>query len=178
MTGTPSPRKSTPHPRAGDIVVIPAVRGFDIGVVDGPDFHLLSNRDSWARARRLAQWYAAARRSRAWASRDGQAFHPLVFERAGLDDDHGWFPYEAEAVLRHAPKLPGIYVLRAGGPVYIGSTENLHDRLRYHLDEPLACQQGAQPLEFSFKVIASAGEREARAAELIVWWAPPCNQPR
>jgi hypothetical protein len=157
-------------------VVTPAVRGYDIGAVEGPEFHLLNNRDSWSRARRLAQWYAAVRRSRAWASRDGESFEPLVFERAGLDADHGWFPYQAETVRRYAPRQPGIYVLRAGGPVFIGNTENLQDRLCYHLEQPLICAQIGVPLEFSFKVVASASEREDRTAELITWWGPPCNQ--
>ena len=178
MTELPSSRRSSLRPCPGDVVVTPAVRGYDIGAVDGPEFHLLNNRDSWTRARRLAQWYAAARRSCAWASRDGRSFEPLVFEeRAGLDAVHGWFPYRSDAVLRHAPREPGIYVLRAGGPIYIGSTEDLQDRLRYHLDEPLTCEQSALPLEFSFKVIASPAERERRTAELITWWLPPCNQP-
>jgi hypothetical protein len=157
-------------------VVTRAVHGYDIGAVEGPEFHLLNTRDSWPRARRLAQWYAAERRSRAWASRDGQSFEPLVFERASLDADHGWFPYRADAVLRHAPRQPGIYVLRAGGPVCIGCAEDLQDRLRYHLDQPLSCPHGSPPLEFSFKVLASAAEREERVAELITWWGPPCNQ--
>ena len=162
-------------PSSGDVVVTPALRGYDIGALDDPDFHLLNNRDDLHAALRLAHWYAVARHSRVWVRRDARPFEPVVFERVGLEAESGWFPYEADTVLRHVPKKPGIYVLRATGPIFIGDTDNLQDRLRYHLDGQWFCPEASLPLEFSFSVIASCQIRQQKAAELIRWWGPPCN---
>jgi hypothetical protein len=158
------------------VLVTPAVRGYDIVALEEPNFQLLNNRESLDWAVRLAHWYAVARDGRVWVSRDGQTVEPLVFERVGLEPDTSWFAYRADLVRQHVPQSPGIYVLRAGGPVFIAETQNLEDGLHHHLEQPLPCPEAAAHLEVAFSVLASAPLRRQKTAELIRWWRPPCNQ--
>ena len=60
-------------------------------------------------------------------------------------------------------------------PIYIGQTENLHDRLDGHNEEPCADRNGATHIHTHLNT-AGKQARLAEETDLIQRWEPPCNQ--
>lgn len=160
----------------GDVTVTPASPGYNIGIVDRAGWRFLNTAETWAQAIRKASWFSTMRGGRVWGSRDGHLLDPLVFEPLGFDGDYVWLPFNAASIHLHAPGAPGIYVLRAVRPIYIGESESLRDRLLFHLENPLPCRDASAELMFTFKVIEVPDKRIRRSRELITWWKPACNQ--
>ena len=161
----------------GDIVVTPAVSGYDVGVLDGDGWHLLKTAGTWDTAVRKARYLGAVTPARVWASRDGEAVEPLVFPPNGPDDRHEWLPFDRTSVLAHAPDGPGLYALCGRRPLYIGETENVRERLLYHLEIPLECPEARGPLRFAFAAMGAQPQRGDQKSRLVACWSPPCNEP-
>jgi hypothetical protein len=132
---------------------------------------------AWAAAIRRAYAYSLLRHARILTSRTGREFDLLDPSTIWLGSEWQWWPHEPMTIAEHAPTGPGVYVLRALTPIYIGETDNLRERLLYHFQHPGGCegQQGA--LEFCCHESASSDDRARETARLIDWWLPPCNQP-
>jgi hypothetical protein len=162
----------------GDITVTPGYQGFLIGRVaaDGT-WVALDPAPSLAVALRKVQAYSRVRDSRVLVSRDGTTFELFDPSRLWLGRDRYWCVYLRWAVDKYAPALPGLYMVRFVTPIYVGDTDNLRERLLFHLEGLSTCPEARQgPLEFCFEVEESADVRSRRASDLIEWWSPPCNQ--
>ena len=159
----------------GDVTVTPASPGYNIGIVDGAGWRFVNTAETWAQAVRKASWLSGVRGGRVWGSREGVSFDPLIFEQIGLDGDYGWFALDARMIDERAPSAGGIYVLRAKAPIYIGETENLRERLLFHLENPFPRDRADGAIVFACKVIDAADKRHQRNLELVTWWKPPCN---
>jgi hypothetical protein len=161
----------------GDLAVRPQGDVYTISsLIEVPDSWLtIETRSSWPSAVRKAYWYALFKNAQLWTSRDSMTLELVDAERVWLAASRRWWPLERDAVARHAPAEPGIYMLRAATPVFVGDTDDLQGRLSYHLAHPLSCQEAARALLFSFQTMTGQ-QRAARAAELVLWWAPPCNE--
>ena len=164
--------------RSGDLTVSPAPPGFIVGQVsaDGSHWNAIDSEPTWGAAVWKAYFYSCARNHRVFVSRHGDQLELLDPPRIGLGPDQDWRAHTAASVTKHAPRAAGVYILRSIAPVFIGETDNLQERLLYHLHEPLACHDTAIPLEFAFETFESTERRSRRATDLIDWWAPPCNQ--
>jgi hypothetical protein len=144
---------------------------------DGRDWKALDATPTFALSLRKAHMYALVRHARVLVSRTGDQFQLFDPQRLWLGIDREWTSHDREAILQGAPALPGIYVIRALTPVLIGDTENLRERLLYHLEDVARCEAARDAsLQFSFEVVETDSERGARAADLIDWWSPPCSQ--
>lgn len=171
--------RTAAHLQVGDISVSPDNDGFTVGVVDDvrKTWVPVSMGMAWAAAIRRAYAYSLVRRARILTSRTGKEFELLDPHTIWLGAEWHWRAHEPMAIASHAPEAPGIYVLRALTPIYVGETDNLRERLLYHFHQPGVCegQQGA--LEFCCQEFASPDERARETARLIDWWLPPCNLP-
>lgn len=170
--------RTAAHLQVGDISVSPDNAGFTVGIVDDVrrTWVPVSMGMAWAAAIRRAYAYSLVRRARILTSRTGQEFELLDPQAVWLGGDWQWRPHEPISIAHHAAAGPGIYVLRALTPIYIGETDNLRERLLYHFHHPGFCQEQQGALEFCCQTYASADERAREAARLIAWWLPPCNQ--
>lgn len=175
MTDEP---RTTAHLQVGDISVSPDNDGFTVGLVDDvrKAWMPISMGMAWAAAIRRAYAYSLVRRARILTSRNGQEFELLDPHRVWLGVEWHWRPLEPMSITRSVPDRPGLYVLRALTPIYIGETENLRERLLYHVQHPDPCEEQQGALEFCCEEHASADERSVEAKRLIDWWLPPCNQ--
>jgi hypothetical protein len=178
MTGRKPSGADPAQPGLGDVTLSPTHPGFIIGQVSAQDgrWFAIDTESSWPAALWKAHYYATVRHVRALVSRHGDRFEVLDPDRLWLGRDLHWHALTADAVQAHAPAEPGIYVLRSLTPVYVGDTDNLRERLLYHLREPWACPAAA-PLQFSIRPLEAPDRRSEQAADLIAWWAPPCNHP-
>lgn len=162
----------------GDVTVSPSLSGYTIGIVKakGQEFAILDSGLQWATAVYRAYTHALRNGARVLTRRHGSPFEILNPYDVWLDDRCVWVPFDEESVHAHAPTAAGVYVLRAETPIFVGETANLRDRLLDHLDRPLTCAGKYRVLEFCVQELASLHARNQRAAQLIAWWVPPCNE--
>ena len=172
-------RGSAPRITPGDIIVSPDMTGYTIAMSarDSGQLVPVGMGLSWPDAIHRAHVYARIQQSRVLTSRHGQPFELLDDDDVWLGDRRVWRTHDAATVLRFAPPGAGVYVLRAVTPVLVGETENLRDRLLYHVSHPGACARRHGALEFCVQEFGSADLRMQRAARLAAWWSPPCNDP-
>jgi hypothetical protein len=168
-----------PRMSLGDVTVSPDAGGYTIGILkrDGTGFVLSGSSLGWATAIRRAELLARMQHSRVLTSRHGDHFELLDVDAVWLGEHRAWHELTLASVERYAPRAGGLYVLRSSTPVFIGETDHLHERLLHHLRHPEPGEQAAGALEFSFEEITVGAARAERVAELIAWWAPPCNLP-
>lgn len=171
-------QRAAVHLQVGDISVSPDNDGYTVGLVDETrkTWVPVSMGMAWAAAIRRAYAYSLMRHARILTSRTGQEFQLLDPHAVWLGSEWQWRPHEPLSIAQHAPEAPGIYVLRALTPIYIGETENLRERLLYHVQHPGPCEEQQGALEFCCQEYASAEERARDAARLVEWWSPPCCQ--
>jgi hypothetical protein len=137
---------------------------------------LVTDFTTWEEAWRKARLLAMMEGVHAWASSDRKdGFVELVMAH----HEHApwtppWRPLDRETVAREVRREPGVYMLGAGRPMFVGDTHDLQARLMFHLAEPLPCLR-ANPLLFSCKPAATPDDRKDLLARLVRWWAPPCN---
>jgi hypothetical protein len=169
--------RTAAHLQVGDISVSPDNDGFTVGLVDESrkTWVPISMGMAWAAAIRRAYAYSLLRHGRILTSRTGRTFELLDPQSVWLGTKWDWRPHEPMSIAQHAPETPGIYVLRALTPIYIGETDNLRERLLYHFHHAGACEEQQGALEFCCQEYASADERARETARLIDWWWPPCN---
>jgi hypothetical protein len=178
MSARPTSDDIPAQPAPGDVTLSPTFPGFIIGQVsrDTGQWVALDSDATWPAALWKAHYYARVRGVRALVSRDGEAFHVADPDRLWLGGDLAWHPHDTASVAAHAPAAPGVYVLRSLTPVFVGHTENLRERLLYHLREPWSCPEAAAPLQFCVRPLDVAESRSDVTADLIAWWTPPCNE--
>ena len=170
--------KSDPELLPDDVTVSPSLNGYSIGVVkaDGHEFAILDSGLQWATAIQRAYKYSLHHGARVLMRRHGERFELLNPSDVWLGDGRKWHRHDESTIRKNAPSAPGVYLLRAEAPIFAGDTENVRDRLLYHLKHPGACAQKYGALEFSFQELASIHARNQGAARLIAWWMPPCNE--
>jgi len=148
-----------------------------IGVTEGDrEFSVLATGLPWPIAIQRAYGYSVSRRGRMLVSRNGDLFELLDPQDAWLSADRVWRAHNRETIFAHAPSTAGVYVLRGATPIYVGETANLRERLLYHLANPSECARRFGALEFSVQEFVSSDLRARRAARLLAWWMPPCNE--
>lgn len=169
--------------QTGDLTVTPVIDGFMIGrviperEVEGPWWTLLKTVSGKGAAIAEAVGLAVAERHRVWYFDGPGQYTALEPEQLWLGTTREWCLHDADLISQKAPALPGVYIIRSTTPVLIGHTDNLRQQLLSHQSEIHKCEDAKDvPLEFCFEVILPADEREERAANLIAWWSPPCNQ--
>ncbi len=174
----PDDQHGSEIPSAGDVTVSPDEHGYTVGRVtlDGRTIVPVSAGLRWPLALSRAHRYSRAERSRVFAKRAGREFELVDEYRLWLDANRVWHAHVEDVVRKQAPAKPGVYVLRAVLPVYVGETEDLRERLLYHLAHPGECERRMGRLEFTVQEFVSADLRVRRAADLLSWWMPPCNQ--
>ena len=162
----------------GDLTASPGCRGdFLIGQLRKEGWIALGQTPNWAETLRRMRFYTRAYEARALVSRDGLRFRLFDETRVWLDADRPWMPLNDDEVRRSVPTSPGLYVVRAVTPLFVGDTDSLRDRLLYHLRTPWACAEARDGhLEVCFEEVQSARARSIRTRDLIDWWLPPCNQ--
>jgi hypothetical protein len=162
-----------------DVTVSPDTSGYTIRIAtpDATEHLTVAFELPWHVAIQRAYLYARLRRARVLTSRNGGGFEVLDEEDAWLGDRRVWRMLDAATVQRHAPATSGVYMLRAGPPVYIGETGNLMARLLYHFEHQGPCMRRYGATEFSIQEFDSRDLGADRAARLIEWWTPPCNHP-
>jgi hypothetical protein len=172
-----APDNSAPLYLPGDITVSPDRAGYMIGVtVAEREFSVIATGLPWALAIQRAHIYSVTHGGRVLVSRNGAPFEELDAQEAWLGVDRVWRLHDRATVFAHAPATAGVYVLRATTPIYIGETQNLRERLLYHLTSPSECAQRFGALEFSVQEFVSIALQSRRAARLQGWWLPPCNE--
>lgn len=148
-----------------------------IGVTEAErEFTVIATGLPWPIAIQRAHIYSLSRRGRVLVSRNGDPFEVFDPQDAWLSADRVWRTHDRETVFAHAPTAAGVYVLRGVAPIYVGETTNLRERLLYHLGHPSECARRFGALEFSVQEFVSTDLRSRRAARLLAWWMPPCNE--
>ncbi len=76
-----------------------------------------------------------------------------------------------------APKKPGVYGIHGKKMVYVGQSENIHDRLKQHYGDMKHCIWKRSPGWFFYDLV-SGGEyaRRKREKQRIDEYDPPCNK--
>ncbi len=92
-----------------------------------------------------------------------------------------WYPYTSNGVFIYAPRLSGVYAIRALSTmvVYVGESQNIHDRMSSHvshLSDRSNCIALNGGYQFSYEHWSSPYERRSRERQLIAMYNPPCNQ--
>jgi hypothetical protein len=166
-----------PQLAANDISVTPGLHGFVISRVrgDGGGWVPVKTVATWAEAIFKALIFATVTGGRVVASRLDDNFEVVDEPRRWIGPHQAWLPFEQDVVQKHVPRVPGIYALRGAAPIFVGDTENLQDRLLYHLREPLPCREAETGLLFFFETVPQPALRSERVTDLIRWWALPCN---
>ncbi len=86
------------------------------------------------------------------------------------------YPFDATSIHIYAPNQSGVYALHDSQRwIYVGETENLHDRLMQHVNGDNACVTRQRPTHFSFELWPGQ-QRVRRQDQLIVELGPSCNQ--
>lgn len=125
---------------------------------------------------RLAALYEklAARVIRSEFQPDGP---PLERYKAGvlMPLEETYFHYTHESVTSHAPRAAGVYALwNKSFWIYVGSSENIQERLLQHLSGDNECITHEHPTAFGFELIGDPSERAARQAALARDLMPLC----
>jgi len=177
MTADWSSRFHYPELSGSDISVTPGVHGYVISRLRGESSVCVPVKTevTWREAIFGALTLAAAAGGRVLASRRGGPFEIVDENRRWLGPEQYWLPYEEHVVRKHAPEVPGLYALRGSAPIFLGDTENLRERLLYHLRDPLPCPQALNQLLFCCEPVLDPSIRSERAIDLITWWTLPCN---
>ncbi len=76
-----------------------------------------------------------------------------------------------------APKSPGVYGIEDKKMIYVGQSENIHDRLEQHHGDEKHCVWKHSPKWFYYDLV-SGGEdaRRKREKQRIDEYDPPCNK--
>ena len=90
------------------------------------------------------------------------------------------FTFDIPGIESNAPAAPGVYVLcdPNGYYLYVGHSDNLHQRLREHLNDPRDCAKARGATLFAIELHADEDKRVQRRKELVANFAPVCNQIR
>jgi hypothetical protein len=171
------PPRGAVRPSPGDITISPDPSGYVIGEItaDEAGWRELESVPTWAAALRAAGLRCQSDEGRVLVSREGEPMQVLDLRRLWLGQERRWQAFDYHRIVWQVPPSPGIYVLRGLTPVFVGETDNLRERLLYHLLD-WSCDVTTDPLEFCYEVVDAGTLRTARAADLISWWSPPCNQ--
>ena len=86
-----------------------------------------------------------------------------------------FFVFTEETVTRLAPTAPGVYLLwRSGTWIYIGTTENIRERLLALARGEDECVSREQPTDFAYEVIKAYEQRAVRYTALMRELVPIC----
>ncbi len=91
--------------------------------------------------------------------------------------EHGPYTFSESSIDSAAPKEPGVYGIDNKKKIYVGQSENIHDRLKQHYADKNHCIWKHSPKYFYYDLV-SGGEdaRRKREKQRIDEYDPPCNK--
>ena len=164
-----------------DYVISPAFPGYAVVQIrkssDGLSPSFVTDYATWEEASRKVHLLALMEGVHAWARREdkGPYYELVMAQHPHAPWPEAWYAFDRDTIDEYAPHASGVYVIGNGRPVFVGETDDLRTRLRFHFSDPGVCLQDVAPLLFSCKVAPVREETHVLLKRIIRWWRPPCN---